>query len=85
MTENRVQIRIVIETNHSGRLTKVEQWDIVTAAAVAVRAAIEQYVAPSQRKHACAAVANVIRDEVPESVFYAETKVESPFEPEPQL
>jgi hypothetical protein len=83
VTQSRVNVTVTIEkANPNGRLTKADEWDIITACTVAARAAIEQYVAPSQRQNACDAVARVIRGPLPDAVKHGEAMVVSPFEEE---
>lgn len=83
MTQSRVKVSITIETkDDNGKLTKIAQWDIIMAAAGAVRAAIEQYVAPSQRSKACAVAAHMIRSPLSDRVQYRQTTVPNPFKQE---
>lgn len=81
MAQNPVKVQIVIKTQDPrNHLTKVEQWDVISAAADTVRAAIEHYVAVSQREHAIDAVVDIIRSPLRSSAKSAEVLVDSPFE-----
>jgi hypothetical protein len=70
---SKVKLTITIECKRpDGVLTETERWDIIASAAIAVRAAIQQYVKPEERERACRAVASVLREPVPTSTTFSE-------------
>jgi hypothetical protein len=59
--KNKVNIVITIEVKgEDGQLTASERWDVITAAAITVRAAIENYLHPKEHARARRAVASAI-------------------------
>ena len=69
--KSRIKITVRIENARpDGELTSTEQWDIITAAAKATRAAIEHYIEPQTRQKAIDAAAMEVRAPLGKSVKY---------------
>jgi hypothetical protein len=70
---SKVKVTITIECKRpDGVLTETERWDIIASAAIAVRAAIQQYLPEGERKAACRAVGSVLREPVPVTTKFSE-------------
>jgi hypothetical protein len=67
-----VTIKIERSDGRTGALTSIERWDVITSAAVAIRAAIEKYIARSQQQNAINAVAAALRADIPVKVTFRE-------------
>ena len=73
MARPKVKVTILLENDNAVRkLTPAEGWEIVHSAALATRAAIDQYVEPRSREKAFEVVCRLIRSPLPVTVHVKE-------------
>lgn len=69
MPRSRMRVVVIIEDrNEYGELNHGEKWDIISAAAIATRAAIEHYIEPKLRSKAIDAAAMAVRAPFPDKM-----------------
>ena len=77
MPTSKVNVTITINTKRAdGTLTTVDRWDIISSAASTVRAAIEQYVEPKDRKKMLETAIRIVRSPVPTNAKIRSGRVE---------
>ena len=76
MARPKVKVTIILENDNAVRkLTPAEGWEIVHSAALATRAAIDQYVELRTREKAFEVACRLIRSPLPKTVYCKEKVV----------